>query len=139
MAVGELLERGHRLDTQTLMDVHTIAAEAGMEHATFKAVTTTTTDLGQFEAVISTSAIDREGDIVEPAAMVDALQAWNRPIPLDWNHSTDPEDIVGHVNPESVKAVGDEVMADGEVDLDTERGRHVWRLMKRRSIGFSFA
>jgi len=30
-------------------------------------------------------------------------------------------------------------MADGEVDLDTERGRQVWTLMKRRSIGFSFA
>lgn len=25
------------------------------------------------------------------------------------------------------------------MDLDTDRGRQVWRLMKRRSIGFSFA
>jgi hypothetical protein len=31
-----------------------------MEHLLLKAVTTTTTDLGEFEAVISTSAIDRE-------------------------------------------------------------------------------
>jgi HK97 family phage prohead protease len=101
--------------------------------------TVTTTDQGTFSAVISTAATDRENDVVIPAAMVDALQAWNRPVPLDWNHSSDPEDIVGHITPAAVKAVGDEVVADGEVDLETERGRHVWRLMKKRSIGFSFA
>jgi HK97 family phage prohead protease len=109
-----------------------------MNHLLLKA-TVTTTDLGEFSAVISTAAADRENDVVIPGAMVDALQAWNRPIPLDWNHSSDPEDIVGHITPAAVTAVGDEVVADGEVDLDTERGRHVWRLMKRRSIGFSLA
>ena len=101
--------------------------------------TVTTTDQGTFTAVISTAAADRENDVVIPGAMVESLQAWNRPIPLDWNHSSDAEDIIGHITPAAVKAVGDEVVADGEVDLDTERGRHVWRLMKRRSIGFSFA
>jgi HK97 family phage prohead protease len=101
--------------------------------------TVTTTDEGTFSAVISTAAADRENDVVIPSAMVDALQAWNRPVALDWNHSSDPEDIVGHITPAAVKAVGDEVVADGEVDLETERGRHVWRLMKKRSIGFSFA
>ena len=112
-----------------------------MEHLLLKAVATTTTDLGEFEAVISTSAIDRELDVVEPAAMVDALRAWtatNKVVPLHWNHSSQPEDIVGHVDPTSVKAVGAEVHAAGHVDLDTARGRQVWRLMKAGSVGFSF-
>jgi hypothetical protein len=47
-----------------------------MERLTFKAVMTTTTDQGIFEAVISSEAVDREQDIVVAAAMVDALRAW---------------------------------------------------------------
>jgi hypothetical protein len=93
-----------------------------MEHLLLKAVATRTTDQGEFEAVISTSAIDREKDVVEPDAMR-ALQAWtvtNKKVPLHWNHRSEPEDIVGHV------------------DLDTERGRQAWRLMKAGSVGFSF-
>jgi hypothetical protein len=49
-------------------------------------------------------------------------------VPLHWNHSSDPEDIVGHVNPESVKAQGSEVVAAGEVDLHTDHGRHIAQL-----------
>jgi HK97 family phage prohead protease len=112
-----------------------------MQHMTLKAVTTTTTDQGLFEAVISTESIDRENDVVVPAAMVDALQAWTltgKKIPLHWNHSPDPEDIVGHVDPETVEAVAGEVHASGWVDQDTDRGRHVWRLAKSGTLGFSF-
>jgi HK97 family phage prohead protease len=112
-----------------------------MEHLLLKAVATTTTDLGQFEAVISSETIDPENDIVQPAAMVSALQAWTltgKVVPLHWNHSSDPEDIVGGVDPASVKTQGGEVLAAGKVDLDTERGREVWRLMKGGVVGFSF-
>jgi HK97 family phage prohead protease len=104
-------------------------------------VTTTTTDQGLFEAVISTESIDRENDVVRPEAMVDALRAWTltgKKIPLHWNHSSDPEDIVGRVGSESVEAVAGEVVASGWVDQDTDRGRHVWRLAKSGTLGFSF-
>src|SRR3954465_15721716 len=99
-----------------------------MEHATFKAVAVTT-DEGLFEAVISTAAVDRERDVVVPAAMVKALRAWTQTgkvIPLAWNHSTKAEDIIGHVDPETVREVDGEVVASGQVDLDTSRGQHVW-------------
>src|SRR3954454_1114831 len=112
-----------------------------MERLLLRAVATTTGDEGLFEAVISTSAIDREGDVVEPQAMVSALQAWtvtNKMVPLHWDHRSEPENIVGHVDPATVKAQGSEVMASGQVDLDTDRGRQVWRLMKGGSIGFLF-
>ena len=112
-----------------------------MQHLTLKAVTTTTTDQGLFEAVISTERVDREHDIVRPEAMVAALQAWtptDKKIPLHWNHSSAPEDIVGHVKPKSVKAAAGEVVASGWVDQSTDRGQHVWRLAKSGTLGFSF-
>ena len=112
-----------------------------MQHLTLKAVTTTTTDQGVFEAVISTESIDRENDVVCPEAMVAALQAWTpsgKKIPLHWNHSSAPEDIIGHVDPQSVKAVAGEGVASGWVDQDTDRGQHVWRLAKSGTLGFSF-
>ena len=112
-----------------------------MQHMTFKAAVATTTDAGIFEAVISTEAIDRENDVVVPEAMVDALKAWTftgKMLPLAWNHSSDPEDIIGHVNPTTVKAVAGEVHATGWIDQDTDRGRHVWRLAKSGTLGFSF-
>jgi hypothetical protein len=42
------------------------------------------------------------------------------------------------VNPATVKAVGGEVVASGWIDQDTERGRHMWRLAKSGTLGFSF-
>jgi hypothetical protein len=72
IAVSELLRHGQILDARNLEDLHKIAAEAGMERMTLKAVATAT-DLGQFEAVISSEAVDREQDIVLADVMVDAL------------------------------------------------------------------
>jgi hypothetical protein len=57
--------------------------------------------------VISTATVDRENEVVEPSAMVDALRAWTftgKVIPLHWNHSSEPEDIIGNIQPPSVKA-----------------------------------
>ena len=79
-----------------------------------------------FEAVISTESVDRENDVVLPEAMVEALKASDvtgKMIPLHWNHSSDPEDIIGHVNPATVEAVDGEVVASGWVDQSTDRGR----------------
>jgi hypothetical protein len=102
-----------------------------------KAVTTAT-DQGRFEAVISSQAIDRERDIVEPAAMVVALRKWNRPIPLARDHRSDPESIFGAIDPGSVEEVDGEVVAAGKVDLDSTVGKSAWRAFKNRTIGFSF-
>lgn len=107
------------------------------EHITLKAVTTTT-DQGVFEAVISTEGIDREKDIVSASGMVAALSKWNRPIPLAWNHRTDAADIFGHIDPASVKEVNGEVVAQGQVDLQSDVGKEAWRSFKSRAIGFSF-
>jgi HK97 family phage prohead protease len=109
-----------------------------MDQINVKAAVAVQTDEGLFEAVISTASVDREKDIVEPSAMVDALKKWNRPIPLAWNHSTDAKDIFGHIEPMTVREVGDEVVAQGQVDLESEMGREAWRSFKSRTVGFSF-
>jgi hypothetical protein len=112
-----------------------------MDHMILKAAVTTATDQGIFEAVISTESVDRENDVVVAAGMGDALRAWTstgKLIPLAWNHSSKAEDIVGRVDPASVHEVGGEAVASGQVDQDTDRGRHVWRLAKSQTLGFSF-
>jgi HK97 family phage prohead protease len=113
-----------------------------MEHLLLKvAASALDTDLGTFEAVISTATIDREKDIVEPKAMVAALQAWvptGKKLPLAWNHSTDPADQIGHIDPASAKAVDNEVVVQGWIDQGTDRGAEAWRLVKSGTLGFSF-
>lgn len=112
-----------------------------MEHLLLKAATTAATDEGIFEAVISTATVDRDKDIVEPDAMVKALQKWvptGKLMPLAWGHSTAAADQIGHINPESVKAVEQEVVATGWIDQSTEVGGHAWRLVKSGTLGFSF-
>lgn len=110
------------------------------EHLLLKAAIVAA-DKGTFEAVISTEAVDREKDIVRADAMVKALRAWiptGKLIPLAWSHSSAAEDIIGHVDPTSAKAVNGEVHAAGWIDQSTERGKQAWRLVKSGTLGFSF-
>jgi len=107
-------------------------------HFMLKAATHAVTDEGVFEAVISTASIDRELDIVEPAALVAALKKWNRPIPLAWNHSTEAEDIIGSIEPMTAREQNREVVVQGTVDLESKRGAEAWRSFKSGTIGFSY-
>jgi hypothetical protein len=42
------------------------------------------------------------------------------------------------VDADSVKKSTASCWPPGQIDLDTDRGQHVWRLMKGGSLGFSF-
>jgi HK97 family phage prohead protease len=111
-----------------------------MDHLLLKAATTVTEE-GVFEAVISTATIDRELDIVEPQAMVDALQKWvasGKKVPLRWNHGTEPEHIIGHIDPGTARVVDGEVAVAGFVDQTAKLGGDAWRLVKSGTLGFSF-
>jgi phage head maturation protease len=46
--------------------------------------------------------------------------------------------VVGHIHPESAKAVSGQVVVSGWIDQSTERGREAWRLVKSGVLGFSF-
>jgi HK97 family phage prohead protease len=104
-------------------------------------VATTAADEGIFEAVISAATIDREKDIVDPSAMVDALQKWTptgKKIPLAWNHSSQSADQIGYVDPASARVVKGEVAVSGWIDQSTPVGADAWRLVKMGTLGFSF-
>ena len=110
-------------------------------HLMLRAKKITATDRGDFTAVISTERTDREQDIVSAGAMVEALGAWTeigKLVPLCWAHSTAPNDVIGHVRPESAKNVAGAVVVEGWVDQGTERGREAWRLVKSGTMGYSF-
>lgn len=103
--------------------------------------TATATEQGLFTAVISSASVDLEGDVVNPYAMVKAFEKWStvdKKIPLTWNHSGAAEDIIGHIDPATAKAVAGEVFVDGWIDQSTERGAEAWRLVKSGTLGFSY-
>lgn len=108
-----------------------------MEHLLLKAATTAT-DQGTFTAVISTASVDRDRDIIEPAAMVASLAKWaglGKLVPLAYNHT---DEVVGHIDPASARIENKEVVVDGFVDQSIERGKDVWRLVKSGTLSFSF-
>jgi HK97 family phage prohead protease len=110
-------------------------------HLMLRAKTITATDRGDFVAVVSSEAVDREKDVVSADAMVKALKAWievDKLIPLLWSHSPAAEDVVGHIDPESARAVNGEVVVEGWIDQSTSRGKEAWRLVKSNVLGFSF-
>lgn len=109
-----------------------------MQHLLLKAAITAATDQGTFEAVISTATVDREKDIVEPTAMLNALTKWaelGKLVPLAWAHG---EEVVGHVDPATARIDNKEVIAAGFVDQGTPRGAETWRLVKSGTLSFSF-
>jgi hypothetical protein len=112
-----------------------------MEHLLLKATTTSGQDLGIFEAVIGSAAVDRERDVVSAQGMVDAIQRWiptGKNLPLTWHHSTSPDMQIGYVDPSTARVVGDEVVASGWIDQSIPAGKDAWRLVRMGTLGFSF-
>jgi HK97 family phage prohead protease len=108
---------------------------------TLEAQTLTDRDLGEFTAVVSTSDLDRDNDVVMKGAFTGTINRWRqttRLVPLHWNHSPEPDDIVGYVDPKLMRETDQGLLVVGRVDLDTERGKQVWRLLKRNVVAFSF-
>ena len=111
-----------------------------MLHMTKTAVSTAT-DLGEFEALVATYDLDRQGDRIEPGAFAATIAQWKstgRMLPLHWNHSSSAADIIGYVDPASMAEGESGLVVSGRVDIETDRGREVWRLLKANSVAFSF-
>jgi HK97 family phage prohead protease len=81
-------------------------------------------------------------DPIVKGAFAQSIEAWQdtgRTVPLHWNHSADPDDIVGHVVPGSMVETDRGLVVEGQLDLEgNERARKAWRAMKTGSIGLSF-
>jgi HK97 family phage prohead protease len=104
---------------------------------------TVATELGQFTAIAAVFGnVDRHGDRIVKGAFANTIDAWHRTgrkVPLHWNHSADPDDIVGSIDPGSMIETGQGLVVEGQLDLDnSDRARQAWRAMKTGSMGLSF-
>ena len=113
-----------------------------MRHVSVKA-TAVVAELGEFEAVAAVFGnIDRVGDRIIKGAFAETIAAWQRTgrtVPLHWNHSPHPEDIVGSVDPGSMVETDEGLVVKGRLDLDdSDRAREAWRAMRTGSVGLSF-
>lgn len=98
---------------------------------------------GEFTALASVfNNVDAVGDVVMPGAFAADLVEWKASgevIPLYWGHMmSDPQMCVGSILDARETDVGLEVKA--QLDLDTDNGAQVYRLMKGRRVNrMSFA
>jgi HK97 family phage prohead protease len=106
------------------------------------AATVTETDQGVFTAIAAAYTTDRQGERIRPGAFSKTIAAWQdrgRRLPLHWNHSTDAGNIIGTVDPASMREVSDGLYVEGQLHLeDSSTAREAWRLLKHDAIGLSF-
>lgn len=113
-----------------------------MQRLAVKAATTPITDEGTFEALASVfGTSDRTNDVVMPGAFTQSIRAWRatgKMVPIHWDHRSDAADIIGVADPKRMRETDQGLVVAGKIDLETERGREVWRLVKSNSLGVSF-
>lgn len=112
-----------------------------MHHKTLQAKATAT-DLGEFSAIAAAYTVDRTNERIVPGAFEKSIEQWQtsgKMIPLHWHHSGAPEDIIGTVDPASMKETDDGLMVAGRLDLEgSDVAKQAWRLMKANSVALSF-
>lgn len=112
-----------------------------MKHLTLEAKAVAT-DLGEFTAIAAAYSIDRVGDRIVPGAFTDTIKRWQdsgKQIPLHWDHSGDPADIIGTIDPASVVETASGLQVSGKLDIEnSDVAKEAWRVMKSGSMGLSF-
>jgi HK97 family phage prohead protease len=113
-----------------------------VQHLAVKAASTIT-ERGEFTAIAATYSLDRQNERIEPGAFARTIAAWQDrggQLPLHWNHSAAAEDVIGSVDPGTMREepnVGLHVR--GQLDLEnSEVAREAWRSMKQNIVGLSF-
>ncbi len=113
-----------------------------MKLKSLEAVTTPTSDLGQFTAIAAAYTVDRERDRIIPGAFENTIAAWHasgRRIPLAWDHGRGASDVIGSIDPQTMRETPEGLYVEGQLDLeDSETAREAWRSVKNNSIGLSF-
>ena len=113
-----------------------------MEQLLLKAATAATTDRGEFTAIAAAYSVDRVKDRIIPGAFKDTIARWQasgKRIPLHWNHEGDAKNIIGSVDPASMKETDQGLYVEGKVDVaDSETAREAWRSVKNGTMSLSF-
>jgi HK97 family phage prohead protease len=104
--------------------------------------TTAVADKGRFEALAATWSVDRVGDQIVPGAFRATIAAWQssgKRIPVHWDHQAEPHNIIGFVDPTSLRETTDGLLVAGKLDLEeSEVAREAWRAMRNNAVALSF-
>ena len=138
----EFLARGCVLRKDSLDVIHKACGKRELEQKTLKTLARTTTELGEFSAIAAAYSIDRDGDQIVRGAFRNTIERWQasgKRIPLHWNHSPVPKDIVGSIDPASMRETDDGLYVRGKLDIATsDNARDVWELVKTEVVSLSF-
>jgi HK97 family phage prohead protease len=142
--IEALLDHGCVLDRDKLDQINAATAvrPPPLEHKRVEASARPTTELGEFSAIAAAYSVDRQGDEIVPGAFAKTIEAWResgKRIPLHWNHSGRAEDIIGSVDPASMREIREGLYVRGKLELDTSTvAREAWRSMKANALSLSF-
>ncbi len=145
--LAEMLElflaRGCVLRKAHLEDMHrVVVGDTKLEHKSLKTTARTSTELGEFSAIAAAYSIDRDGDQIVRGAFRNTIERWQasgKRIPLHWNHSPVPKDIVGSIDPDSMREIDDGLYVRGKLDIaKSDNARDVWELVKNSVVSLSF-
>ena len=145
-SLAEMLElflaRGHVLRKDQIDAIHKGCGKSELQHKTIKAASRASTELGEFSAIAAAYSIDRDGDQIVPGAFRRTIERWQasgKRIPLHWNHSPVPKDIVGSIDPDSMRETDDGLYVRGKLDIaKSDNARDVWELVKNSVVSLSF-
>lgn len=111
------------------------------QHITLEAKATAT-EQGEFVAIAAAYSVDRVGDRIVPGAFKGTIGRWQesgKRVPLHWNHESDPDSIIGTVDPSSMAETDAGLQVSGSLDLENSaKAREAWRAMKTDSMSLSF-
>jgi HK97 family phage prohead protease len=138
-----LLARGCVLRKAQLEGIHRVViGDTRLDHKTVKAFSRVSTDRGEFSAIAAAYSIDRDGDQIVRGAFRNTIERWRasgKRIPLHWNHSPVPRDIIGSVEPASMREIDDGLFVRGKLDIaKSNNARDVWELVKNSVVSLSF-
>ena len=118
-----------------------VTTEGGLEHLDVKAASTVT-DQGRFSAIAATWDLDLVGDQIVPGAFAGSIRRWQesgKRLPLHWNHSGEASDVIGWIDPGSLREAAEGLYVKGQLDLEeSEVAREAWRSMRNNAVSLSF-
>jgi HK97 family phage prohead protease len=113
-----------------------------VKHLALKAAVEEVTDRGEFTAIAAAWTLDRDGDVIVKGAFRRTIDRWRqsgKQVPVHWNHSGAAADIIGTVDPGSMREIDEGLYVEGRLNLDdSEVAREAWRSMKANALSLSF-
>lgn len=111
-----------------------------MPHKQLEA-TAATTDLGEFTAIAAAWTVDRQREVILPGAFAATIASWRasgKRLPLHYNHKGSADQIIGYVDPNTMRETDAGLYVEGKVDIhDSDIARDAWRSMKNGAMSLS--